>query len=682
MSGHKLQSSGVRFEQGLAGRETRLVMPARRPVFLMPVVLFLLLGLLVMVFWRIEVQYERRSIESKLMVSASQLARRVQQAVDDRVQPLRRLAQQRLNGELHNPEEFASAAKLVLADLQPYRAIWLVSDLKDQPPEVAEVYRLAIEQKEEDDRGVMVELPRTQELLIGIPVVDEEPKKGVLGVVVGRLQLEPLLRQVVDEAQRERYEIMLMGSDDRILYHQGAAVPGWEGGHETLEVLGVRWGLRIMPTAAYVAANAGRSPWMVLWGGLGSSLLITLGVGQWGVLRRRRERETRSHLEALERLNELSATISAKLGSGPQVMEQLAQLACDLMGMDSAIVGIADSTYQRVNVVATVGVHSLGRGDYQLDAAPGVRHSLSTGQIIIVEDSEKIKVLVNGNEMRRIGVRSMMQLPLRIESRVIGILIVGDRAPHVIDQMKVHVARLLANQAAVILANHRLYEQMDEAITVQRREAETRSVLLHELNHRVKNSLAGIVALLSVGEPEMPAEARQWLGRVIDRINNMARTHELLSGGMQTVGLNDLVERMLPSLAVVKPAGVRIVTDVGGVDVVLGTERAVGLAMVLHELCYNAIVHGTGEDGCVTIRAGAAEGQRVMVEVMDDGRRGRRMKVDGEPMRQGGMGLTLVRGLVSRELGGEFSLSERESGGTVARVIFPLRGDETNIVSI
>ena len=48
-----------------------------------------------------------------------------------------------------------------------------------------------------------------------------------------------------------------------------------------------------------------------------------------------------------------------------------------------------------------------------------------------------------------------------------------------------------------------------------------------------------------------------------------------------------------------------------------------------------------------------------------------------ERVGSGGLGLMLVEGLVTRELGGTFEMSRLESGGSVARVQFPISGDET-----
>jgi two-component sensor histidine kinase len=171
----------------------------------------------------------------------------------------------------------------------------------------------------------------------------------------------------------------------------------------------------------------------------------------------------------------------------------------------------------------------------------------------------------------------------------------------------------------------------------------------------------------------MPEEARQWLDRATQRIATMTRTHELFVGGRERVGFDELVNKLLPALSLVKPPGVEVRTDLAAPQVRLDTEQAVSLAMVLNELCWNALEHGTGESGMLEIR-GRDEGEgRLIVEVEDQGQNGASGD-NGSPFRDAerGTGLRLVEGLVSRELKGRFRLSPNASGGTIARVEIPL----------
>ena len=179
-----------------------------------------------------------------------------------------------------------------------------------------------------------------------------------------------------------------------------------------------------------------------------------------------------------------------------------------------------------------------------------------------------------------------------------------------------------------------------------------------------------------MNRPEMPEEAREWLDRATQRIATMARTHELFVGGRERVRVDELVNKLLPALSLVKPPGVEVRTDVSEVGLMLDTEQAVSLAIVLNELCWNALEHGTGHTGVLEIRGREEEGGRLVLEIEDQGRDGsaeggRFPFSDGER----GTGLRLVEGLVSRELKGRFELRPAPRGGTVARLEVRLGGD-------
>jgi len=284
----------------------------------------------------------------------------------------------------------------------------------------------------------------------------------------------------------------------------------------------------------------------------------------------------------------------------------------------------------------------------------------------------------------------------------IGLLILLRRVHGPFSADQINMAQLLAVRAATAIESARLYERT-------RQDAEAKTVLLRELNHRVKNNLAGIVALLSIDQPELSPQARQWLNRVIDRVRTLSRTQEMLAGGFGPVTLRELIDHALRSLSVVVRPGVTVGVEVKSPGVRLRNDRAVSLAMVLHELCYNALTHGLGESGTLWVRATtrpfvdrAAEPGELVLEVIDDGRgfngeigergwegnwanSGETTSADTQTVAapvatprkaRSGAGLSLVRDFVGRELHGKFIVTSAQGRGTTATVEFALLSDE------
>jgi two-component sensor histidine kinase len=118
--------------------------------------------------------------------------------------------------------------------------------------------------------------------------------------------------------------------------------------------------------------------------------------------------------------------------------------------------------------------------------------------------------------------------------------------------------------------------------------------------------------------------------------------------------------------------------------------------MVLHELCYNSIVHGLEESGQLLIRGSLQLPNFLLIEVIDDGRGfsdPTQHDASGSWQSAGaavatadrrtllsqartGLGLSLVRDFVTRELRGLFSIMSSPGAGATARVEFPLLDDE------
>jgi two-component sensor histidine kinase len=426
-----------------------------------------------------------------------------------------------------------------------------------------------------------------------------------------------------------------------------------------------------------------RSSSYALWGGLAMSVVLTVVVLQTLLHRTRAEQQARKHLQAIESIHAISIAINAQIGSG-KALDALAEAAGKLLAMDRAGVSLVDVEKDSVEVVAAAGdMPAEFPRHFKLDQLPAISYCVQSNELIFESDIRNVTRPYSLDAVKIFGVVSMILIPLRENDRPIGLLTLSSSRPKEFSDADRRVCALLAAQAAVILANARLLEQT-------RRDAAAKTDLLRELNHRVKNNLSGIVALLEMNQPPMSGEVRLWLDRATDRIRAMASAHQLFTGEMDRVTLPALVAHTLSSVSVGKHPGVTIKTELEGSCFTLGARQAVGLAMVLYELCYNALVHALPGGGTLTIAArdGNDSGtpQTCVIEVRDEAM-GAGEQQDG-PEVQGagaessatdsysGQGLELVEGLVRRELRGTFLLRPRPQGGTVATVEFPFDGGE------
>jgi two-component sensor histidine kinase len=97
----------------------------------------------------------------------------------------------------------------------------------------------------------------------------------------------------------------------------------------------------------------------------------------------------------------------------------------------------------------------------------------------------------------------------------------------------------------------------------------------------------------------------------------------------------------------------------------LPTEIATPLAMALAELLGNAVEHGIGEAADRgEVRVSATRGDRLVIHIDDNG--------PGGSGAAEGLGLSIVRSLVSGELRGSLLLGPAPLGGTRATIDIPV----------
>ncbi|QPC90548.1 sensor histidine kinase [Mesorhizobium sp. INR15] len=117
---------------------------------------------------------------------------------------------------------------------------------------------------------------------------------------------------------------------------------------------------------------------------------------------------------------------------------------------------------------------------------------------------------------------------------------------------------------------------------------ERQRLLLRELNHRVKNTLATVQALATqtVRHARQPSEFLEAFGA---RLQALGIAHNLLSDReWRGIGIRELVQIEVKPFDTEQP---RI--TVSGADLLLSPDQAVGFGLILHELASNALQYGS-----------------------------------------------------------------------------------------
>jgi PAS domain S-box-containing protein len=212
------------------------------------------------------------------------------------------------------------------------------------------------------------------------------------------------------------------------------------------------------------------------------------------------------------------------------------------------------------------------------------------------------------------------------------------------------VSPLMDNSGRVIGAS-----KIARDVTEKRRHEGRRQLLINELNHRVKNTLATVQSLAAQtfrGENRTPA-----FGHFEGRLIALSRAHDVLTDeNWEGAGLHEVIRRTIAPICVEPERRFAI----SGPAARVTPKVALSLAMAFHELCTNAAKYGalSNDRGRVKIDW--------EVNILSERRlRLRWEEIDGPevkaPRRQG-FGSRLLERALSLDLGGQVELSFASSG--------------------
>lgn len=208
-------------------------------------------------------------------------------------------------------------------------------------------------------------------------------------------------------------------------------------------------------------------------------------------------------------------------------------------------------------------------------------------------------------------------------------------------------------------------------VTHRKRAEAHQAELFHELNHRVKNNLMIVSAMLSMqSRASSNPEVRRELQQAVDRIQTISEVHSTLyrTGAVETVNFALYVETLCDRLSASLLDG-RIALSVKTEAVTLPMGEAVQLGIILNELVTNAAKHAYPAPASGRVEVECRRGARGLELTVRDFGKG----LPAGSAQSAGMGTRLVSSLV-QQLHGELTLDGRS--GVVAQLVLPERGAE------
>jgi PAS domain S-box-containing protein len=194
-------------------------------------------------------------------------------------------------------------------------------------------------------------------------------------------------------------------------------------------------------------------------------------------------------------------------------------------------------------------------------------------------------------------------------------------------------------------------------VTERRRAAQRQTMLVGELNHRVKNALAIVQSLVQASLRQAKDPTTQAMARTLaERLRALHRAHDLLLESQWSgASLKAMVERELEPYR--REGGPKV--TIKGSDVLLPPQCTSILAMTLHELATNAVKYGalSQNTGQLNVAWKTQRGNRLLLVWEEKG-----APMVPKPTARKGFGSQLIDQGIRHNLGGETKTEFRKAG--------------------
>jgi two-component sensor histidine kinase len=306
----------------------------------------------------------------------------------------------------------------------------------------------------------------------------------------------------------------------------------------------------------------------------------------------------------------------------------------------------------------------VGSASVGADLGSPAGYALRTGKPVISNHLENEQRFRTPELLVEHGIRRAMNVILQGDGAPFGVLEVDSTSEGEFSEHDIAFLQGAANILGMAIEQQQYQRKLQAAL-------DRHQILLKKVNHRVKNSLQVVSAMLqlqasSVGDPALSER----LNEASSRVNAVGRAYERLAYNADYENI-DLVDYLTQVIADLQPtvAPCKIEYDAPE-EIQFAADRAILVGLIVTELVSNAGKYAYPDcpGGSIWVRLVQPDNKSILVSVRDEGAG---LPLGFDPAASKGLGSRLVTAL-SKQLGAELT-RPMSPVGTACELLVPLK---------
>ncbi|MGA2091153.1 MAG: GAF domain-containing sensor histidine kinase [Endomicrobiales bacterium] len=207
-----------------------------------------------------------------------------------------------------------------------------------------------------------------------------------------------------------------------------------------------------------------------------------------------------NNLHELTVLQKISSAISSE-PVWEKILNTIVSVTTQAFTADACFLALYDDKEKTLTTQAGA-YYSGGNDKVTVSVSVGDTNSLiamvfKEGEIFVSPDAS-IDPRVKSPTTRSLNLKSMMLIPLRAENKVTGVLLIGKQQANCYTKEHIRLATLIAHQAAIIIENAHLYENLREAKSELEQLNQIKNEFISMVSHELRTPITAIKGFIKV----------------------------------------------------------------------------------------------------------------------------------------------------------------------------------------